>query len=267
MTNETGEDRSPFTRPGFLVAGLVVAIILVFAVVLVATNAARSNSESNSESAVAVSPISDVSTSTESTQPPGQSSENSNASASDKSVCGLKGEVLSKERLPIAPESDGWDYQGKVAYPVSKEFGPGAYDETGNYRYCFQHSPTGAVYAAVNAVAQGTEPERAGPWLKYFVAKGPHRDDFLALGPGEGSSDSQGVRLRVVGYILQNYTGQKATVDVGIQAIYEGKESNLSMIYNLVWEDGDWKMVVSDPKTPIDVAAVPDFAPYVRWGA
>ena len=39
----------------------------------------------------------------------------------------------------------------------------------------------------------------------------------------------------------------------------------LSALYDLTWEDGDWKLVVSDPKAPVDFAKIPDLAGYVSW--
>ena len=47
----------------------------------------------------------------------------------------------------------------------------------------------------------------------------------------------------------------------------EGRTVNLSMVYTLTWQDGDWKLQVADPNAPFDVAHVPDIVGYTTWGA
>jgi hypothetical protein len=38
------------------------------------------------------------------------------------------------------------------------------------------------------------------------------------------------------------------------------------MVYLLAWEAGDWKLSVTDPNAPINVANIPDLAGYISWG-
>lgn len=250
MTTEDNE-QSPFTKPGFIIAAVVVFLIVVLGVVIGFVNANRNDPEP------APSPSSPTNTSAAPTTEP-------SAVAGGASVCGLSGEVLSGS-LTTAPEAK-WDYQGTTAYPTSKEFGPGKTNSLG-VRSCFQHSPEGAVLAAANATVQGSDsdPKMIKSWLNYFIAEGPKREAVLSQGAGAGTS-GQGVRIQVAGFRLLAYDGETARVDIAVRGAANGQTVTLSMVYDLVWEGGDWKLKVSDASAPINVANIPDVAGYVTWG-
>ena len=44
-----------------------------------------------------------------------------------------------------------------------------------------------------------------------------------------------------------------------------GQAVTVSTIYDLLWEDGDWKLS-SAKEDPIEVVAIPNIAGYVAWG-
>ena len=242
MTTDNTEQQSPFTRPSFVAAALIVGLIIVLGIVIAVVNAAR-----NSE----VEPT-----------PPGESTPAPTTITGGDSICGLKGEVLSG-RLFIGPEAD-WDYFDTTAYPTSPTFGPGV-NENG-VRYCYQHSPEGAVFAAANAVVQGADPSTVGAWLDYFVADGPYRDVVVSQEsePGSGGGDA---RIDVAGFRLLMYEGDTARVDIAIRGTAKGQSVYLSAIFLLVWEAGDWKLSVTDPNDPIPTIVMPAPTGYVLWGA
>ncbi|WP_146750806.1 hypothetical protein [Actinomyces sp. Z5] len=192
------------------------------------------------------------------------------AGVASTSVCGLTGEVTVQARLAKAPDVDYWDYQGTTAYPVSEQYGPGATADTG-YRYCFQHSPEGAVFAAANAVAHGDASDSdIVSWMTYFLAEGHSREELLSQDVDDnsgGTGSTQGTRTQVSGFKLLSYDGQNAKVDVAVTGSVNGQVVYLSMVYELVWEDGDWKLVVDDPVAPINVATIPSVAGYIAMAA
>ena len=244
----TSDERSPFSRPGFIVAAVVIAVIAVAGAVLGVIIASRP--EPSPIAAPSESP-----TSTQSTQVRGGGS----------SVCGLDGEVL-KGTVSIAPEAQ-WQYQGTTAYPTSSEFGPGATDPAG-FRYCFQHSPEGALFAAANALSQGSDSTVAAAWIKYFLAEGPYRDELLAAGGGSGptsGSNNSGTRLKIVGFRILAYDGETARIDLAVTASVSGKKFTLSGAYELVWQNGDWK-ISADVAQPLDMATIPNTSGYVTFG-
>ena len=245
--NTDDTSQSPFTKPRFIIAAIVMAFIVIFGIAIVFINAAKDDpdlaSHESTESSSTTSPPAG-------TEPVGGAS-----------ICGLKGVVL-EGTLPKAPETQ-WEYQGTTAYPVSAKYGPGAVSDEG-YRYCFQHSPEGALFTAANAVVQATDPSTIGNWLNYFIASGPYRDALLNQeAPG---TPNTGTRVEIAGFRFLSYTGEAAKVDIGIKGSTAGQTVTLSMVYALTWEDGDWKLIVSDPNSPIDVANIPNLSGYTVWG-
>lgn len=241
------KEQSPFTRPGFVAATVVIALIVVLGVVVVGISATRDHAS--------------PSPTTEPTDGAAPTDEPSPV-AGGPSVCGLAGEKLGTARLTTAPAVDEWRYQGTVAYPVSAQFGPGKTDPSG-FRYCFQHTPEGALFAAANAVVQGSDPSIAEEWLPYVVAEGPHRDQLLA-DVGSGTT-GEGTRLAIVGFRVLAYDGETARIDLAVRGTSQGQTITLSGVYELVWQDGDWK-ISADVAQPLDIGTVPDIAGYIPWG-
>lgn len=247
--NETNE--SPFTRPGFIVSAVVVAVVLVLGAILGTVGIV--NATRDEPTAVPATTTSEG----KSEEP----SEPAEGPAAGASICGLKGEALegTVEEAPAAQ----WEFQGTIGYPTSEEFGPGKTDENG-VRSCFQHSPDGALFMAANAAAQGSDPETAEAWLRYALADGPVRDALLS--ESEGVTATEGVRLQVAGFRVLNYDGDTATVDLIIEGSAEGQEVTMSAVYSLVWEGGDWKLAADDASSPVDFATITDTSGYVMWG-
>lgn len=242
-TNDQG-DGSVFSRPGFVVAAVLVLVVVLLGVIVAVRVAGSSDS---------------------STPPPSQTSTSATTPAdSSASVCGLPG---SADTGPVsAAPAAAWQYEDTTAYPTSPEFGPGQSDTSG-YRYCFQHSPTGAVFATANAVAQGTSSDLAkiNSWAQYFVSEGSGRQqvlDELNEPRGEGT----GVRLTVVGFRVLSYAAENARVDIGVQTSSSAQTVYASAAYELTWQGGDWKLN-SGTATPFDFATIPSTDGYVPWKA
>ncbi|AYD89917.1 hypothetical protein D5R93_07565 [Actinomyces lilanjuaniae] len=260
-SDSTGaQGRSPLTRPGFIAATALVVVIAVVAAALALAN----TMSSREDTAAAEGPASTEATGPVEIPPPSTAGPDHDGT---QSVCGLEGEVTEQARLSQAPDVDYWDYQGTMAYPVSVEYGPAATDSDG-FRYCFQHSPEGALYAAANAVSQGSDP--TGEWLSYVVADGPYRDQLVSdtgtdetdAGTGE---DSDETRISIVGFRLLEYEGSTARVDIAGRATVEGQTLTVSGVYELVWQGGDWKLS-SEVAEPLTLAEIPDTSGYVIWG-
>ena len=247
MADEENE-QNPWTRPGFVAAAVVVAIVVVLGIVLAVVAATRDDED----------PPASPTPNQTSTAPTAEPT----AAAGGASVCGLDGVEEGTARLTTAPAVEQWDYQGTVAYPISDEFGPGETDPAG-FRYCFQHTPEGALFAAAYAVGVGTDQTVVPEWIKYFTAPGPYRDQLIQ--EPANSSESSDVRLRIAGFRLLAYDGDTARVDVALVGSVEGQTVNMSAVYPLVWSEGDWKVSTDTPE-PGSVASIPDLAGYIAWG-
>lgn len=245
MSTETPQ-HSPFTRPGFIAAALVIALIVVAGVVVGIT---RNKPEPKAP------PATTAATTGEST------------TASEPSICGLDGEVLTGT-LSVAPETT-WQYQDVNAYPSSPEYGPA--DTRDGYRMCYQHTPEGALFTAANAGVQATivvtDPQAYLAWLDYFVSVDcPIKDELLAEATSSTDNPDPISRIRTEGFRLLAYDGNTARVDIVISSMADGKTVYISGVYDLVWEDGDWKLLPTDPSDPMRFAQIPDLAGYVPWG-
>ncbi|MGO3358745.1 MAG: hypothetical protein ACTILK_07095 [Bifidobacterium crudilactis] len=195
-------------------------------------------------------------------------SSQSQASAAP-SVCGLP-EYGSEVSLTTAPTVDEWRYENQTLwpYPYAKAFGPGVVKSNG-MRSCFSHNPQGALFAAANIAAMTTDqnlmnsPDNA---ISLF-GKGSQYDRLAAkireLGsfPVGSAADSRGTPA---GFRMLDYTATEATVDLGFVGTSSGQSVNISIVYHLVWSDGDWKLR-SEKDIPITSAVVPSFTGYVEW--
>ncbi|MGW6132388.1 hypothetical protein ACWFNE_20375 [Cellulomonas sp. NPDC055163] len=246
-TNDT--EPSPWTRPSFITAAIVVAIVVMLGAAL----AIRALSK---DDANAAPPEPTASASAE----PSPTADDGTA-GTDASICGLDG-VETTGTVTMAPAAE-WAFQGTTAYPTSPEFGPAA-TTTEGIRHCFQQSPEGALFAAANALVQATDPTHSAAWAGYFVSSGPQRDSILSEA-GQPSSDSD-VRMNIAGFRMLAFDGDAATVDVAVRGSSDGTAIVGSFVYELVWEAGDWKLDAST-QTPFKFAAIPDLAGYVAWGA
>ena len=91
---EDNEQQSPFTRPGFVAATVVIALIVVLGLVIVIVNMTRDDPDPAPPTSTSAEPTTAAPTS----EPP--------EAAGGASVCGLPGEVLEGTRS-VVKEEDG----------------------------------------------------------------------------------------------------------------------------------------------------------------
>ena len=247
-TND-GPQGSLFSRPAFVIAGVVVLAIVLVGIVV----AVRVATSPGTNGPPAQPPPGSASSLATPTAAPSTSPDPS------ASVCGLPGSA--SDELDAAPTAE-WQFQGTIAYPSSREFGPGKTASEG-YRYCFQHSPAGALMMAANAMAQGSDPTTGDEWARYALGQGEYRDQLIdELGKVTGP---QGTRLKIVGFRMLSYTKSTARVDLGVEGSSQNQNLTVSGVYELVWQGGDWK-ISTDVERPFDISTVPDLSGYVPWG-
>lgn len=256
-TDAGGGGGGPLSRPPFIIAGVVVLVIVLLGMVVVGIQIGRSGGGPAAQSSP---PPDSAPPSTPAASAPSSSSA-APTQDPEGSLCGLQG---TNEQVPKEAPAAAWDYEATFAYPTSPEFGPAETAPQG-YRFCFQHSPTGAVFAAANAIANAADPSAAKKWADYFVSDGPNRDQVLkeqAVGDGSGS----GVRMQIAGFKVLTYRGDTALVDIAVTISSSGRTTTGSFVYALVWQGGDWKLD-SSAAEPFSFATVPDLSGYAGWGA
>lgn len=234
----TADSQSPFRSRGFVVAAIVVGAIVLAAIVVLVTSLARGG-DNNADPT-----------------PAPTTSTSANPSAADPSVCGLEG-FEEKSSLTAAP-TNKWELVGTMAAPIDDRSGPGDVDSAG-FRSCFAHTAEGALFAAVNFVATGTD-ATLGPRLVELVAPGPGRD--VLEGQSSGGSTSN-LRAQVAGYKIAPYSADATTVDLALN--YSGGQL-VSVPLKLVWAEGDWKVeMTAAGELPLSPAQIQNLGGYTPW--
>ncbi|MEU2205476.1 hypothetical protein ABZ469_14165 [Microbacterium oleivorans] len=226
---------SPFRSRGFIVAAAVVGLIAMIAVVALIAGLLNGDDDAT--------PPTPTSTPAESTTPVGDD---------DPSVCGLTA-VEDSSSLTAAP-TNTWELVGTMAAPTETEVGPGAVDDS--LRSCFARTAEGALFAAVNFVATGTD-ANLGPRLIDLVAPGPGRD---ALEAQDSAGSSSSLRAQVAGFKVAAYS---ATIDL---ALNYSDGSLVSVPLKLQWVEGDWKVeMTTSGDLPLAPAGLQNLGGYIPW--
>ena len=240
-THSTAE-RSPFTKPGFIIsAALVVALLAAVVVIFFLPNG-----DSTAQPAPASSSDSGTAAPTKS------------ADAADKSICGLP--ASSETALGAAPKSK-WELLGTMAVPSDpKTAGPGKAAADG-LKSCFAQSPTGALYATANIWASSFNGYAKQVYLE-LAAESPSRDKAVhAIREGKDVSGGTSPKVQIAGFIVHSYTPETAVVELAIKSS-DGGYGALST--SLLWEDGDWKLDIP-PAGGGAVRQISDPSSFIPW--
>lgn len=234
MSDDNTQSDSPFAGRGFIAAAIVVGVIVLAGVIVLVTALTAPKDDPVAQPTNTGGPV---------------------ASGDDQSVCGLEG-FEEESSLTDAPDVE-WELVGTVAAPFALEVGPGVTDD--GFRRCFEHTAEGALFAAVNFIALGTD-ATTGPRLVELVAPGPGRDALEAQASEGGPSS---LRAQVAGFAISNYTKDSVTVDL---ALNYSSGDLVSLPLKLVWAEGDWKVQMTDTgQLPIAPGAIASLGGYIPW--
>jgi hypothetical protein len=229
-------DQSPWTRPRFIASAAVVVVLAALGLVYLALP-----SPSAGQAAAPSAPAAATATAIATPQ-------------AGQSVCGLP---AGDPRYPSVGLPTKWELLGRVAVPTDpKGIGPGRTD--GPVRTCYQHSPTGALYAAANILGTGLLPGGQTIVLKNLTASTPMRDRLLAS-PAAGTSADPSNSAQIGGFKVDSYDPTSATIALGLKLSPAGY---MSMTFFLRWEDGDWKTV---PENSTYATGLEDLSDFVPW--
>ncbi len=244
-STQSTTERSPFTRPGFIIsAALIVAMIAAVVVIFFL-------------------PKGDAAQPAPASSPDSASTASTNSSdTAEKSVCGLPSS--SETALGAAPKST-WTLIGKMAAPTDPQtVGPGVTDGDG-FRSCFAHSPTGALYAAANLVALGSSGDSMvnQKMTDRLLIPGPGRDIAMAESKTMPSSANSNTSVQFRGFVIKSYSRTAANVDIAFQTS-AGVLGHA--VLPMEWADADWKLAIADSGQLInDITALSDLGTFIPW--
>ncbi|MDE8670696.1 hypothetical protein PY310_19145 [Pseudarthrobacter sp. H3Y2-7] len=247
QSTESTTESNPFTKPGFFIAaGLVVALIAATIVIFLLPKG-QGNAQpvpTSVESSSAVTPTTRASDSR------------------DKSVCGLPS--TAETTLGSSPKSR-WELVGRMAAPTDpNSFGPGVTDASG-FRSCFAHSPTGALYAAMNVAALGStgSPELVTKLADKLLVPGTGRDAAIREASSGVGSSPNSTTVQVRGFLIRSYTTLEADIDLAFET---NNGALASSTLSMRWTDGDWKVKPADDGVTFSsVSQIRDLSGFILW--
>ncbi|UNK47859.1 hypothetical protein [Arthrobacter sulfonylureivorans] len=240
QSTESTTESNPFTKPGFIIAAVLVVALLAAGIVIFLLPKGQSDAQP--------APPAPGTGSTPAASP--------SASAAGSSVCGLP--TSTETSLGAAPETK-WELVGTMAAPTDPQIGPGKTDAQG-IRSCFAHTPKGALYAAVNLWALGSDPSKERAIAEQLAAKGPGREAGMKAPLTQAPASS--VKIQIAGFNV-SYTANQAVVDLAFKA---DNGALASVRTTLLWQDGDWKGVVADNGAPLEEPRqVRDLSGFIPW--
>ncbi len=231
-------------RRGLVLAGVFLVVVLVVGLLL------------------AVVPSRDPAPSADDASPPATTS---SAQAPVAGECALP---AGDQTVPsVSPADTQWELVGRVVAPTAPEvYGPAVTDPV---RSCFARNPTGALYAAVNALATTTLPDAPRLLAEELGAEGPGRDAALAQLPADGSpvpADDTAAQAQVAGFQFLSYTEDETVIDLAVLGVSDAETVTAHTAFTLRWERGDWRVVHTSTGAPFSpIQAIPGLAGYVPW--
>lgn len=242
QSTESTTESNPFTKPGFILAAALVVALIAAALVIFLLPKGQDNTQA------APTPSPDATSAAPTTS--------ADAAAADQSICGLP--AASESALGAAPKTK-WELVGTMAAPTDPKIGPGKTDDQG-IRSCFAHTPTGALYAAVNLWALGIDPSKERAIAEQLAAKGPGRD--AGMKAPQTQAPASAMRVHIAGFNV-SYTANQAVVELAFKA---DNGALASVRTTLLWQDGDWKGVVADSGAPLEEPRqVRDLSGFILW--
>ncbi|MDI3195400.1 hypothetical protein QK290_13345 [Pseudarthrobacter sp. AL07] len=241
QSTESTTESNPFTKPGFLIAAALVVALIAATVVIFLLPKGQGNAQP--------APAPTETSSTAAASP-------SASAGAGKSVCGLP--ASAETALGTAPATK-WELVGTMAAPTDPKIGPGKTDGQG-VRSCFAHTPTGALYAAVNLWALGIDPSKEQAIADQLAAEGPGRD--AGMKAPQTAAPATSVKIQIAGFNV-SYTANQAVVELAFKA---DNGALASVRTTLLWQDGDWKGVVADNGAPLEEPRqVRDLSGFIPW--
>jgi hypothetical protein len=243
---ERETERSPFTRPGFVVSAVLLGMLVLAGlfVVIGATGHQK--------------PTQVVAMRRGKTHAP-----RAKANASVSVSCSLP---AGSQQVPTIGPTLEWATVGQMQAPQAPTtFGPRR--EQNGIGVCFAHNPTGSLLAAINFFAQATvaPPVRL---IETLVADTPDKQPALTEArEGEDQllqdSDGDPGSVQVTGYQIVDYTPAQSNLNV----VLEGPGGELASVEcQLDWQATDWKFVIP-AGGQLTSAAVTTMDGFVSWAA
>ncbi|MFC0628165.1 hypothetical protein [Kribbella deserti] len=166
------------------------------------------------------------------------------------------------QRVPLRPPGQiSWEVWNRLVVPRSGEFGPARIERDG-FRRCFAHSPTGAVFAAYNAIAALADNRQAGAAAAKMLLPGPDTDRLLADLATE-SAGGHDVPSQLAGFRIIDASPDRVVLVLALRV----KDAYASTTFTMVWHRDDWRILAPRPGQQLGApfSRLPGLGDFVRW--
>ena len=220
------KEESEWAKPWFVISAIVIGFIVVIAGVVLVFNLFI--------------------------KPAGQAQTPDVTTADPAAGCPVQGST--DQAVPTTAPPARWVLFKQIAIPTSTEAGPFAADPAG-IRSCYAHTPTGALFAASNMVALGSQQETVTV-LERFTVPSALRDTELKKAKSSASGSSG--NGQVAGYTLTVQDQDRVQVRLAVKV----GAGLVAGTYDLQWLDGDWKVRM---ETPLSVTRLDDLSGFIPF--
>lgn len=269
--DDTTDSTSPWENRGYVASAIVIGAVVVCVIVfLVLGRGGDGQPGAGASPTPGLTEPTDV-PSDEPTDPPATPGEDPTSTpVTPPPVNNSSGGCKAKnpdQRIPrAAPPAVSWQFETDMLIPSQAQGGPASTDANG-LRYCFAHSPTGAVLASMVTLAQIRNPELTKVVLQRRIAPGAGRTKALSENRVSPTPlGNVGEVPQFTGFKVVDYLPARAIVSVAVQVDYR---SVASLPVTLMWQGGDWKVVLQ-PDGSFNGEVAPDILRsldgYVRFG-
>ncbi|MGO9957441.1 MAG: hypothetical protein ACLP50_15975 [Solirubrobacteraceae bacterium] len=229
---------SPFSSTGFQLSVLFLLVLVVAGIAIALFHGGNGTAKGNQKQVIVSTNSATGTLTTSSTGP-----------------CSLQ---AGSQQVPSGSPPAGvtWSVVGSMSVPQSPTLGP--QHVVNGVDVCFAHNPSGALLAAMNLWAEGTN--RAISHAALFQARAVGAPASI---PTSGYVNSGGP-VQLAGYQITSYSPSQANVEVVLQG---AQDALISVLTPLVWKGDDWKYVFPTEGVPA-MEKLPGTtlgAPYVSW--
>ena len=268
--DDAGKSSSPWENRGFVASAIVIGAVVVCVIVfLVLGRTGGDQPGAGSTPTPSLTEPTDLPSDQPSEPPATPGDDPSSTPVTPPPVNNAVGGCKAKnpdQRIPrTAPPAVSWQFETDMLIPLQAQGGPATTDANG-LRYCFAHSPTGAVLAAMVTLGQIRNPDLTKAVLQHRIVPGAGRTRALNENRTSPTPRNTGDVSQFTGFKVVDYLPARAIVAVAVQVDFR---SVASLTLTLMWQGGDWKVVLQ-PDGSFNGDVAPDILGsldgYVRFG-
>ncbi|MGQ4568591.1 hypothetical protein ACUH91_01860 [Dermabacteraceae bacterium P9123] len=166
-------------------------------------------------------------------------------------------EQVNNEIPKTAPKVDQWVGVTGIGVPVSSTYGPEKRE--GDIFTCYQHSPTGALFAAAYTIPGTSIKGFADNWtIPGTMVNKEIKKDENKVRPTYGD-------MKIIGYSFNYYTPEATAINLIVEVHTPNESGVVNAKIPLEWDNGRWNFAPKDKKELVTRVNLNSIS-YIPWG-